>query len=101
MAGLLPVYQTAYKVFCSSVHTGAHDLQLHLNSLDPSTLTEIRYGVSDDEIDHMLLVATEMMLHASIAVSERFGIPDAEAMQEIKKKHAELGSDISQTSLAV
>jgi len=89
-AGLLDVYHTAYKVLCGTVHTGVEDLQRHFNSTDPSTLTEIRYGVSDDEIDHILLTGTELMLHAMQSVGERFSIPETTVTDAVVKKHKEL-----------
>lgn len=96
VAGLLPVYHTAYKVLCGTVHTGVQDLQRHFNSETPEKLTELHYGMSDESLDHILFVATEMMLHAANAVRERFDIPETNEMQSIVERHKELGDQEAQ-----
>lgn len=86
-AQMLPIYHTAYKVFNDTVHSGIGDLQIHLNGTTPDTVTEIRYGMSGDEINHILLVATELMLLCVEPISQRFSLPDIPEIQLLIAQH--------------
>ena len=92
-AEMLAVLHTAYKDFCGSVHSGIYDLQVHLNGTSPDTVTEIRYGISDENVDHLLLVATELMLSCVPALKERFKLPQAPELEKICNYHQILGKE--------
>ncbi len=100
-AGMKEVYHTAYTVFCGAVHTGAQDLQRHLDAATPEMLKEIRYGVSDEGIDSLLITVAELVLMSMDPVIERFSIETAVELESVRKEHRRLGREsIEQSSPA-
>lgn len=73
-AGMTDIYHTAYTVFCCAVHTGAQDLQTHLDATTLEELKEIRYGVSDEGMKPLLITVAELILMAMESVMDRFSI---------------------------
>lgn len=93
-AGMSEVYYTVYTVLCGSVHSGAKDLEMHLESDKPDKVKKILYGVSDDEMDFLLYTAAEMIVFAINAATERFSVESSAEFEELLHEHARLGAKI-------
>ena len=89
-------YHTAYTVFCGAVHTGAHDLQTHLDATTPEKLKEIRYGVSDDDVKTHLITLAELILMAIEPVMDRFRIAPPSILEALREEHMILGKEITE-----
>ncbi len=92
-AGMKEVYYTAYTVFCGAVHTGAQDLHSHLDAVTPEELKEIRYGVSDEGIDSLLVTLAELILLSMEPVIDRFSIEEPPELESVCEEHKRLGRE--------
>ena len=95
-AGMKDLYHTAYTVFCGAVHTGAQDLQTHLDATTPDKLKEIRYGVSDEDIQTNLITLAELILMAIEPVMDRFCITPPSNLESLREEHRLLGKEITE-----
>jgi hypothetical protein len=75
-AGLHDWYLTAYAVFSASVHSNVRDLQRHLVLTEHNEIEEIRNEPIIEELDRLLLIASEILLKGLESLDVVFGLND-------------------------
>lgn len=73
-AGLHDWYLTAYALFSASVHSNVRDLERHLVLTEDNEIEEIRNEPIIEELDRLLLTASELLLKGLESLDVVFGL---------------------------
>ena len=95
-AGLVTIYDSAYKLLSGTIHVNAHDLEQYLEINESGEVKKMLWGPDVQEIDFVLLTAAESMLSVLRAVSSLFKLPYDESLQAILEKHASLCKEFNE-----
>jgi hypothetical protein len=93
-AGLVAIYDSAYKLLSGTIHVNARDLEQYLELNEDGEVKRILWGPDVKEIDLLLFTAAESMLYILKSVSGIFQISYDETWDKIIEKYNKLGKKI-------
>ncbi len=82
-AGLATIYDTAYKLLSSTIHANVRDLEQYLDLNKSNEVKKILWGPDVSEIDFVLFIAADSMLHILEVISKIFVLSFDELWKEI------------------
>lgn len=85
-AGLLGLYNTAYRVLSGTIHASVRDLQQYLKINEKEKIIGLLWGPVIDDIDFVLLMGVESILHIVESIFQIFSIEDRKEFELLSNR---------------
>ena len=98
-AGLLTIYDSAYKVLSGTIHVNARDLEQYLELNDDGEIKGFLWGPDVEEIYSILFTAAESMLFVLVGIAHIFSLSFDVTWERLQDKYNSLVNNLNEAIL--
>ena len=93
-AGLLPLYDSAYRILSLSVHSNLRDLERQLSLNADGNPSTINWGPNFESLDESLMLVGDVFIRGTNAICSLFNLGHQEELEAIRRCYSPLAARI-------